>query len=220
MARAKGAGSKTTSKKRAPTAAKVDVYALHKSEYVTPKSPVLVDVAPARYVAIEGIGEPGGLAFTTAVGALYNVAFTVKMARKFAGQDYVVAKLEGLWWGSGAKAEFLSEPRDRWHWRLMIRVPDFISAAETEEAIATLVGRGKPEDVRRVGLYDLAEGRCVQMLHVGSYDEEARSLEEMRAFAAARGLRFTGKHHEIYLSDPRRVAPDRLRTILRLPVRA
>ena len=180
---------------------------------------MLIVVAPARYLGITGRGEPGGVAFTDAVGALYNVAFTVKMARKFAGTLYTVSKLEGLWWGSRPGSEFFHEPREQWNWQLMIRTPEFITSAELAASIATLLGRGKPARVRDVELVTIEEGRCVQMLHVGPYAEEYRSLEAMRALVAREGREVHGRHHEIYLSDPRRVAPARLRTILRLPVR-
>jgi hypothetical protein len=203
--------------KRAPKA-KLDLYALHRDEYVAPRSPVLVDIGPAQYVAIAGRGEPGGAEFSDAVSALYNVAFTVKMARKFAGSDYAVSKLEGLWWGSRPGADFMAEPRQRWNWQLMIRVPDFVAADEVADASSRLIERGKPQSVTRVRLEPLTEGRCVQMLHVGPYTAEPASVERMRAFAEERGLGFRGRHHEIYLSDPRRVAAERLRTILRMPV--
>ena len=199
--------------------AKLDLYAQHKAEYVAPKAPVLIKVQPARYLAIEGRGEPGGDAFQTALAALYNVAFTVKMARKFAGRDFTVSKLEGLWWGSGKRGHFVDEPRSTWHWRLLIRVPDWIQSKELRQAADSLVKKGKPGTVMNVELAVINEGQCVQVLHVGPYDQEHVTIEEMRTFARLQGLVFDGRHHEIYLSDPRRVAPERLRTILRQPVR-
>ena len=102
-------------------AEKVDLYKLHKSEYVTPKEPALVETGAAKYLTAEGTGAPGGEKFQQAVGALYQVAYTMKMARKFAGQDYKVCNLEGLWWGIETM-----EPRDSWRWKLLIRVPGFI----------------------------------------------------------------------------------------------
>jgi hypothetical protein len=202
----------------ARAAAKVDVYEVLRHEYVTPKAPVLVDVSRGTYLAIAGRGEPGGVAFTTAVGALYNVAFTVKMARKFAGNDFTVSKLEGLWWANRGKGHFLDQPRSTWAWRVLIRVPDFVTPAEADDAINQLIAKGKPKEVRNVALEHLHEGRCVQLLHVGPYATEPDSIARMREFAAEENLQFSGTHHEIYLSDPRRVAEDRLRTILRVPV--
>ena len=213
---ARPTAKKLVAKRRAETP--LDLYAAHADEYVALATPVLVDVGPARYLGITGRGEPGGKAFTDAVGALYNVAFTVKMARKFAGTLYTVSKLEALWWGNGSDADFMFQPRDQWNWQLLIRTPDFITTTEIGDAIATLRARGKPVRVSDVGLVTIDEGSCVQMLHVGPYTEEWRTIEAMHALADQEGREVHGRHHEIYLSDPRRVAPAKLRTILRLPV--
>src|SRR5439155_1390933 len=102
-----------------------------------------------------------------------------------------------------------------WHWQLLIRVPDWIQSKEVTTAADALVRKGKSQDVRNVELLLLDEGHCVQMLHVGPYDEETRSLDQMTAFAAAQQLTLHGRHHEIYLSDPRRIAAAKLKTILR-----
>jgi len=194
--------------------AKLDLYKQHKTEYVAPKTPVLVTIGPARYLSIEGTGEPGGDAFTAAIGALYGAAFTIKMTRKFGGkQDYAVAKLEALWPGD------LSLPRAQWSWTLMIRTPMFVTPAELKAAIKAQIGKGKPAEIKNVTLDNLREGRCVQMLHIGPYTDEGRSWEAMERLAHSKGLGFAGPHHEIYLSDPRRVSPAKLRTILRKPVR-
>jgi len=189
--------------------AKLDLYAVHKSDYVAPKTPILINVKPARYLAITGKGEPGGEAFQTRLGALYAVAFTIKMAKKFAGRDYKVCGLEGLWWGM---------PKT-WNWKLIIRTPDFITPADLKTAVATLRAKGKGREVSEVKLERIEEGPSVQMLHVGPYDAEAPTLKAMEDFAAAQGLKCHGRHHEIYLSDPRRVKPEKLRTILRMPVK-
>ncbi|MFQ5807422.1 MAG: GyrI-like domain-containing protein [Phycisphaerae bacterium] len=200
-------------------AAKLDLYKEHTEEYVTPKKPVLVDVKPARYLSIVGRGEPGGEAFQAKIGALFAVAFTIKMTRKFAGRDYKVCAPEGLWWSSGGRLDFFREPRDQWNWNLMIRTPEFITDDDLAEALEKLKAKGKGPEVAEVKLVTIEEGRCVQMLHVGRYDREPETVAQMKAFAKENGLFFHGLHHEIYLSDPRRVAPERLRTILRQPVR-
>jgi hypothetical protein len=197
---------------------KLDLYATFAAEYVAKKEPVLVDVGPAQYLAIDGRGKPGSPVFQAKIGALYNVAFTTKMARKFAGRDYAVSKLEGLWWGSGT-ASFLDEPASTWNWTLLIRTPAFITVDEVNAAVQRLLDKGKAADVGDVRLETLAEGLCVQMLHVGPYDNEPESLARMHAFGKSERLTFHKRHHEMYLSDPRRVEPASLRTILRLPVR-
>jgi len=198
---------------------KLDLYKLHKAEYAAARKPALVELKPAAYLAISGQGSPGGQAFTASIGALYGVAFTIKMTRKFAGkQDYAVCKLEGQWW-TEPEADFGKLPPDEWRWNLLIRTPDFIGAADLRQAVTALVKRGKGEEAARVRLKSLTEGLCVQMLHVGPYDKECETIAVMRAFAEKQGLALSGRHHEIYLSDPRRVPPARLKTILRHPVR-
>lgn len=195
---------------------KLDLYKQFKDEYAAPRKPVLLRIKPAHYLGLEGCGAPGGDSFTACIGALYGVAFTIKMTRKFAGkQDYAVCKLEGQWFFEGDPATI---PRDQWRWKLLIRTPDFITEADRNQAVAALLKKGKSRDVERVKLETIDEGHCVQMLHVGPYDEEDEPIALMRSFAEAQGLKWAGPHHEIYLSDPRRVPPNRLRTILRNPV--
>jgi hypothetical protein len=187
------------------------------ADYVAPRKPTLLTVRRARYLAIPGQGEPGGERFTAAIGALYGVAFTVKMTRKFAGKPvYPISKLEALWFMSGVAP---GTPREDWRWKLVIRTPDVVTPGDVRHAISTLLGRGKPRQVREVTLETIVEGPCVQMLHLGPYEREPETVDVMRAFVIDQGYRLTGLHHEIYLSDPRRVPPARLRTILRLPVR-
>jgi len=200
-------------------AEKLDLYLLHKDEYLTPKTPMLVKIKPAKYLAISGKGEPGGDVFAAKLSALYNVTFTIKMAQKFSGNNYKVCKLEGLWWGDKNKPDFTDEPKNTWNWKPLIRTPDFINAKHLKTVVADLREKGKSAEVSEVQLEKLNEGLCVQMLHVGSYDEERKTIASMLAFAEKAGLAFHGLPHEIYLSDPRRVAPQKLKTILRMPVR-
>lgn len=187
-------------------------------DYAAPKKPLLIETTPAAYLGIEGRGAPGGTGFESAVGALYGMAFTIKMTRKFGGlPDYPVWKLEARY--LNLDAALPPPPKDDWCWQLLIRTPDWVAAEELIQAREKLAKRGRDGGCERVSLIRLAEGRCAQMLHVGPYEEECRTLERMRAHAQTQGLRFgTGPHHEIYLSDPRRVEPARLRTILRVPV--
>jgi hypothetical protein len=199
---------------------KLDLYKLNKTEYAGRRKPGLVEIKAATYLAIAGQGEPGGKQFTASIGALYGAAFTIKMTRKFGGQqDYAVCKLEGRWWCDSVP-EFSKAPPKQWQWKLMIRTPEFVTQAELDKAIALLLKRGKEPEVKQVRLETIEEGQCVQMLHVGPYDKECETLTLMREFAAKKGLSFHGRHHEVYLSDPRRVPPERLKTILRHPVSA
>jgi hypothetical protein len=197
---------------------KVDLYTRHKKEYVAPGAPVTVTVGPATYLVAAGCGDPKGPAFGAAVGALYGVAFTIKMAKKAGGRDYVVAKLEGQWWGGRRGHLLIDSPVSTWRWKVMIRVPPFVTARDLLAARQALAARGRALPVA-VRLGTLREGKCVQMLHRGPYRAEHATIGAMLAFARAHGLRPRGRHREIYLSDPRRVAPAKLRTILRQPVR-
>lgn len=198
---------------------KLDLYKKHKAEYVAKRKPALVKVGPAQYLCVEGKGKPSDASFGEAIGALYSCAFPMKMASKFAGRDYTVCKMEGLW----SQDEFAQYPVPRepksWNWKLLIRVPDFITAKMLRDTQKQQIAKGKPDFVNRVKLVKLREGKCVQILHVGPYDAEQPTINAMLAFAAAKGLKTHGMHHEIYLSDPRRVPPERLRTILRHPVK-
>jgi len=201
-----------------PTAGKIDLYKLHKSEYVTPKKPVFVDIGPAKYLSISGQGSPAGADFQAKMGALYGAAFTMKFASKFAGQDYSVCKPEGIYWTDEGACGFRTIPIEKWHWDLIIRVPDFVAAPLLKAAQAKLKAKETPH-AAELKLKTLREGRCAQMLHVGLYSEEMATIDKMIAFAQEAGLEFGDTHHEIYLSDPRRVAPEKLRTILRIPIR-
>ncbi len=202
-----------------PAARKLDLHKLHAAEYLAPPTPQLVDTKPAKYLAVAGSGDPNGPSFGEKVGALYAVAFTVKMAHKKAGRDYKVAGLEGLWWGVGHAQWMIERARTHWRWKVLLRLPDFVALKDVTAAVRSLLAKGKGKAVAQVKLETLREGRCVQMLHVGAYSDEGPTMDAMLAFARANRLKFTGRHHEIYLSDPRRVKPAKLRTILRHPVR-
>ncbi len=197
------------------TVDKVDLLRSLKSEYAQPRRPRLIDTTPGVHLARTGTAVPGSDAFSAALGDLYAVAYTVKFRSKLQhGRDFAVGKLECRWLG-------LPETREAttgWDWQMLIRVPDFVGERDLTEAIAVLIEKQKPVSVREVRRIELHEGRCVQMLHVGPYDEEPQTFAEMTAFAAEQGYDPAGAPHEIYLSDPRRVEAAKLKTILRLPV--
>jgi hypothetical protein len=181
---------------------------------------MLVTVKAASYLTISGAGDPNGPAFEAAMGALYAMAYTLKMAKKAAGKDYKVSGPEGLWWGAKGGSLLIDAPPATWRWKLVMRVPAFVAPRDRAAAVRLLLGKGKSALVAKVRLETLREGRCVQVLHVGPYREEHETIRRMEEFARARRLAFRGRHHEIYLNDPRRVAPAKLKTILRHPVRA
>ncbi len=196
---------------------KLDLHKKYHSEYVMPKQPVFVSVGPAKYLAITGHGAPGGEHFQAHVSALYTVAYTLKITEKLAGQDFKVCHLEGQWWAQN-DTDFRTHAPKEWEWRLLIRVPDFITQKELDAAIQTVMSKGKESLAKEVRFEELTEGRCVQVLHTGPYGEEQATVRKMHEMAERNGVHLRGPHHEIYLSDPNRVPKERLRTILRYPV--
>ncbi|HLS93688.1 MAG TPA: GyrI-like domain-containing protein [Microbacterium sp.] len=181
----------------------------------------VVTIAPARFLAIDGEGDPNTAAsYRAALETLYPVAYRLRaLTRVEIGLDYVVPPLEALWWADDMEAFTRRRDKDAWRWTAMLLVPEGVPGGLVESARdAVAAGRGAPAlDALRV--LPLDEGLCVQTLHIGPYDEEGPVLADMHErVIPERGLRLTGRHHEIYLGDPRRAAPEKLRTILRQPV--
>jgi hypothetical protein len=197
----------------------IDTNQLYKA---SAKSPVLVDVPKMPYLTIDGSGYPGNSPeFQQAIEALYGIAYTIKFSRKKRGEEsgYRIPPLEGLWWSEDIKDFQPDGDKSKWQWTLMIAQPEFITKKEFEDARKALLER-KPGTLRAkdVKLSQWKEGPSVQVLHVGPYSEEGPTIERLMAFAQEYG-ELTGKHHEIYLGDPRRARPDRLETIIRHPVK-
>ncbi len=198
---------------------KLDLAKIHRADYAARAKPVIFRAAPGQYLAIDGWGSPDDPPFQEAIQAIYSMAFTIKMTRKFGGLgDYKVSTLEGIWWLPPGE-DFSTAPKSHFIWKLLIRTPDFIKSSDLDAARKAMAEKKKDVPAAaRVKLESLDEGECVQALHVGSYDAECGTIKTMLEHAAAEGYAPVGRHHEIYLSDPRRVAPERLRTILRHPV--
>jgi len=181
----------------------------------------MVDVPDMQYLMADGHGDPNSsAAFTEAIEALYPVAYRLKFAsRRDLGRDYVVPPLEGLWWAEDMDSFTAARDKSRWDWTLMVMAPDWIDQAMFATAVEQAGAKGRPARLGDVRLQTLSEGRCVQTLHVGSFDDEGDVLARLhQEFIPRNGLRVAGTHHEIYLSDFRKVAPGRQRTILRQPV--
>lgn len=179
----------------------------------------VVDVPELAFLTIGGKGDPNTSQFySEAVVALYAVSYALKFASKQAGRDYVVAPLEGLW-SADDPEKFITRVKDDWQWTMMINQPEWTTPAMVDEAVRlTATKKGLPA-VDQLRLTRYAEGLAVQVLHIGSYDDEGPVLERLhREFMPDNGLTFNGQHHEIYLSDPRKTEPAKLRTILRQPV--
>lgn len=171
------------------------------------------------FLAITGQGDPDEAAFAAATGALYALAYGVKFAEKAEGRDFVVPPLEALWWADDPAA-FTAGARGDWRWRAMIRMPESVTAERVSQAREAAMAKGKTGPLDAVEPIRLAEGDCLQTLHIGPYADEASVLADLhgRVMPGA-GVTFAGPHHEIYLSDPRKAAPDKLKTLLRQPVR-
>jgi hypothetical protein len=181
----------------------------------------VVEVPPLSYLMLDGHGDPDAApAYADALAALYPLAYALKFLSKTElGRDHVVMPLEGLWWSDDLTSFTSRRDKSRWDWTLMIVVPDWIGAEHLETARRTAARRTGGAALEAVRLERYDEGRSVQTLHVGPYDDEGPVLAAMHdAFIPGHGLAMRGKHHEIYLSDPRRTAAARLRTILRQPV--
>jgi hypothetical protein len=181
----------------------------------------VVDVPPAQYLMVDGHGDPNTSSeYADALAALYPVAYRTKFTSKVVlDRDYVVMPLEALWWASDMDAFTSAREKSAWDWTAMIRVPDWIPPDVVDAAVADVARKDRLECLQRLRLETLREGRCVQTLHVGSYDDETPVLAELHQVVIPRaGLRMVGKHHEIYLSDPRRTPSSKLRTVLRQPV--
>lgn len=200
---------------------KFDVKKDLKSLYSAPIGEfILLDIPPLTYLMIDGHGNPNTeLSYRAAVEALYAASYTLKfMSKNDVGRDYVVPPLEGLWWAKNPE-DFISRKKDRWSWTMMIMVPDFVSKTSAEAAISAAREKKKNPALDLLRYSSLKEGRAVQTLHIGSYDTEGPILKRMhQEFIPSKDLALSGIHHEIYLSDPRKVASDKLKTILRQPV--
>lgn len=186
----------------------------------TPGQWALIDVPPMTYLSIRGGGGPDGAEYARALECLYPLAYAIKFAAKARGADFVVPPLDGLWWAEDP-ADFVAGRRANWQFRAMLRVPDDTAAEDFAAARAKVRDKGRVGEatLNAVSMEGYHEGPCFQTLHVGPYSAEAPVLAELhdRVMPEA-GMTFGKPHHEIYLSDPRRVPPERLRTILRQPV--
>lgn len=206
----------------------IDVKKEEKTFYLPPKTPHLIQVPPMRFVAVQGAGDPNeeGGAYQRAIGMLYAVAFTIKMSRKGGYSlpgyvEYVMPPLEGLWWMEGAAGLDLTRKAE-FQWISLIRLPDFVTRESFDWAVQQAQEK-KKIDLSPVQLLTWEDGLCVQCLHQGPYDQEGATIRAMEQYARAQGMvpDVAGgrRHHEIYLSDPRRCKPENCKTVLRHPVR-
>ena len=190
--------------------------------------PGIVTVPSMNYIAVRGSGDPNieGGDYKAAIGLLYAIAFTIKMSKKGSHRiegyfDYVVPPLEGFWWQDGINGIDYAH-KENFHWISVIRLPDFVTENDFRWAVEKATKK-KKQDFSKVEFMTIEEGLCVQCMHIGPYDDEPATVSTMHEFLQQQGyeLDITDKrlHHEIYLSDARRVAPEKLRTVIRHPIK-
>jgi len=204
-----------------------DYKKIEKELYQPKTTPSIIEVPIMTFIAIDGMGNPNtSEAYKEALEILYGLSYSIKMS-KMGGSapdgyfDYVVAPLEGLWWSLGGGTVSFSD-KDSFCWTSMIRQPEFVTK-EVFESAKTSLSRKKPGlDLSKARLMKLTEGLCVQVMHIGPYDDEPATIEAMDRYATENGfvidINDTRRHHEIYLSDPRKVAPEKLKTVIRHPI--
>lgn len=181
---------------------------------------VVVEVPEMNFLMIDGQGDPNSAPlYQGAVEALYAASYGIKFSVKKGPSaiDYKVMPLEGLWWADDPQV-FLDGRREEWRWTMMIAQPDFVTAELVAEVVAATARKKDLPLLQRMRFEAFVEGRCAQIMHIGPYTEEGPTIEKLHAFVAEKGCALREKHHEIYLGDPRRTAPERLKTIIRQPV--
>ena len=200
----------------------------YKEFYMPPKKPVIEHIPPMNYVAVRGQGNPNSEDgdYKKSIGMLYAISYTIKMSKlgkhKLDGYfDYVVPPLEGIWWLKDGKP-FDYSRKDEFCWVSMIRLPDFVKKADFDWAVSEATIK-KNMNLSSAEFFTLDEGLCVQCMHIGNYDSEPTTVNSMSTYANEQGYEFnlsgTRLHHEIYLSDPRKCAPEKLKTVIRIPIK-
>lgn len=180
----------------------------------------VVDVPPMTFLMIDGEGDPNtSQAYREALEALYPVAYAAKfISKRDLGTDYVVMPLEGLWWAENL-ADFSLGRKDTWLWTVMIRQPDHLTETIIRRAMEEAAKKKKPAALPNMRFETYHEGLAMQIMYIGPYSDEAPTIAQMHEHIEANGYLLGGKHHEIYLSDPRRTAPEKLKTIIRQPIK-
>jgi len=198
--------------------------ALQMLYFPSEKEPVSVKVPKMRFITVEGKGDPNSSKeFQQAIGALYSVAYTAKFTLKKSAKekDFTVMPLEALWWCEGEN-EFPTTDKGEWHWKAMIMVPKHVTQRVVEEALEQLRKKGKDKELpglKKLKLEEFDEGLSAQIMHIGPYSAERPTIEGLHKFIADSGHALRGRHHEIYLGDPRRSKPEKLKTVVRQPMR-
>ena len=195
---------------------KLNLIKAYPEYYKASTKPNLVNIEPLNYLSVAGKSSPEDSKFLTAIEELYAMAYTIKFNCKANDLDFVVPKMEGFWWVEG-ELPYDETPRDEWCWKIVMRMPDFVGEQEFNLAHKLLEDKNKSH--ARVQFEEIHEGLSAQILHIGSYDDEEASLEKLYHHIEQEGFEINGNHHEIYLSDPLKTAPAKLKTILRYAIK-
>ena len=184
----------------------------------SPKQSVMVEVPPMNYLMINGKGDPNtSQEYKEAIEALFPLAYSLKFTVKKNGQlDYTVPPVESLWWADDVTA-FTSGRRDEWLWTAMIMQPSIVTSEMVDEAKASVAAKRNPAGLSKVSFGTIEEGWCAQIMYIGSFADEGPTIEALHDFITSEGHDIRGKHHEIYLNDFRRTAPEKLKTVIRQP---
>lgn len=185
----------------------------------SPKEPVLVDLPDMNFLMVDGAGDPNtAQEYKDSIEVLYAMSYTLKFMVKIEDpeNDYTVMPLEGLWWGEDES--FLFGDKDAFKWTSMIMQPEFVTEKYVAEAIEQVKRKKDPVALPKCRFESFHEGLSAQIMHIGPYAEETPTIEKLHAFIEEQGHKLRGKHHEVYLSDPRRAAPEKLKTVVRQPV--
>ncbi|PZR31698.1 MAG: hypothetical protein DI538_20620 [Azospira oryzae] len=205
---------------------KLDLTKKYKQYYTAKSQPELIHLEEITYLSLEGQGDPSGEEYAANISALYSVAYALKFLCKASGNDFVVARLEGQWWFDETRYAAVSMddapvkiPRAQWHYRMLIRMPGLVAPSQVSEAVKQVMEKKKIALAGKVKRFTLPATQAVQMLHTGPFNKEPETLKVMLQFIQEHQLSRNGVHHEIYLSDFRKTAADKLKTILREPVK-
>lgn len=199
---------------KTPRMEKIDFGKTHKNLYSATGKIKEVLADKAVFLAVKGVGAPGGPEFTDCIGKLFTLVYTAKFSLKFAGKlDFAVGKVECLWWEDPSKL-----PPEKWPWQLLIRIPEAVTESDLKKSRQEIQEK-KGIDTSAVKRWVWKEGPCLQVMHIGPYNEVGPVFDALAKHAESVGLEVTSPGHEIYISDPRRVPPEKLKTIIRMPVK-
>ncbi len=186
--------------------------------YRAKAKPEIVETVENRYLTVDGQGKPDDAQYQGAIGALYTEIFSLKFFYKSSGKLFKVPKLETLWWVDEGK-EFEEIPMEQWRWKLMFRIPEYVTLEQVKKSSTELQKKGKLREPYNFRIESISEGRCAHVMHIGPYDKIGNAYTQLEQYMKDLGVTRNGPYHEIYISDPTKTEPEKLKTIIRVPVK-